>query len=202
MNTTKNIHFAISERKVLLKVFDVLSVFFSLYILNAFFDFKYFTFSYTNFHWAIILAVYIIVFGLVFEMYHLQVASNQFRVTKSIVLTVSATVLVYLLTPVYTPVLPPNRSQIIIFYGAVFGSLLLWRIFYVKYLASHRFAKNAILVCDKEQLDELVSELENADPHYKVIAFVNSDETSDCLWDGRGIKNIGSNSLDNFVRNN
>src|SRR6478752_9846053 len=114
MNRYKKIHFLISERKVLLKVFDVLSVLFSLYILSVFFDFKYFTFSYANYHWALILAAYIIVFGLVFEMYHLQVASNQFRVTKSIVFTVSTTVLVYLLTPVYTPVLPPNRLQIVI----------------------------------------------------------------------------------------
>src|SRR6478736_6780166 len=157
MYNNKKIHFEISERKVLLKVFDVLSVFFSLYVISSLFDFKYFTFSYANFHWALVLAAYIVVFGLVFEMYHLQVASNQFRVTKSIVLTVTSTVLVYLLTPVYTPVLPPSRSQIVIFYAAIFASLLLWRIFYVKYLATHRFAKNAVLICDKDQLDELVS---------------------------------------------
>jgi len=108
-------------------------------------------------------------------MYNLQVASSQFQIIKSIILTSSTTVLIYLLTPIYTPVLPSNRLQIIIFFVAIFSSLLLWRIFYVKFLASHRFVKNAILVCDIEQLSELANGLENADPHYKIIGFVNSD---------------------------
>ena len=102
-------------------------------------------------------------------MYNLQVASSQFQIIKSIILTSSTTVLIYLLTPIYTPLLPSNRLQIIFFFFGIFGSLLVWRIFYVKFLASHRFVKNAILVCDKDQLIELISGLEDADPHYKIV---------------------------------
>ncbi|WP_298138929.1 sugar transferase [Flavobacterium sp.] len=202
MNSNKKIHFEVSERKILLKVFDVLFVLLSLYIISSIFDFKYFTFSTTNFYWAIVLGLYINVFGSVFEMYNLQVASSQFQVIKSIILTTSVTVLVYLLTPIYTPVLPSNRLQIIIFFVAILFSLLLWRIFYVKFLASHRFVKNAILVCDKEQLQELVEGLENADPHYRIIGYVNSDGDNSFKVKLNKIKNIKPDELEHYVRNN
>jgi len=135
-------------------------------------------------------------------MYNLQVASSQFQVIKSIILTTSTTVLIYLLTPIYTPVLPSNRLQIIIFYIAIFLSLLVWRIFYVKFLASHRFVKNAILVCDKEQLSELVNGLESVDPHYKFIGFVNSDGDNSIAVKHNSIKNIKTDELENYVRKN
>lgn len=202
MNSNKKIHFEISERKVLLKLFDVLVVLFSLYFVGAFFDFKYFTFSSTNYYWFVLLAGYIYLFGSVFEMYNLQVASHQFQIIKSIILTTSTTVLVYLLTPIYTPELPSNRLQIIIFYITILLSLLIWRIFYVKFLASHRFVKMAIIVCDKEQLQELVSGLENADPHYKFIGFVNSDGEQDFKVNYNSIKNIKPDDLEKFFKNN
>lgn len=202
MNSNKKIHFEVSERKVLLKVFDVIFVLLALYIISSIFDFKYFTFSTSNFYWTIVLAIYINIFGSVFEMYNLQVASSQFQVIKSIILTTSTTVLIYLLTPIYTPVLPSNRLQIIIFYIAIFLSLLLWRIFYVKFLASHRFVKNAILVCDKEQLSELVNALESVDPHYKFIGFVNSDGDDSIKIKHNSIKNIKAEELENYVRKN
>ena len=202
MNSNKKIHFEVSERKVLLKIFDVIFVLLSLYIISSIFDFKYFTFSTTNYYWTIVLAIYIHIFGSVFEMYNLQVASNQFQIIKSIILTTSTTVLIYLLTPIYTPVLPSNRLQIIIFFVAIFSSLILWRIFYVKFLASHRFVKNAILVCDKDQLKELVSDLEYADPHYKIIGFVNSDGEDSLKIKFGSIKNIKPTDLESFVRKN
>jgi exopolysaccharide biosynthesis polyprenyl glycosylphosphotransferase len=202
MNTTKKIHFEVSERKILLKAFDIIFVLLALNIISSIFDFKYFTFSATNYYWTIVLAVYINLFGSVFEMYNLQTASNQFQIIKSIVLTSSTTVLVYLLTPIYTPVLPSNRLQILFFYLAIFMSLLLWRIFYVKFLASHRFVKNAILVCDKEQLQELVSGLESADPHYKIIAYFNSDGDDSFKVRIPGILSIKEDSLVKFVRRN
>ena len=200
MNTNKKMHFEVSERKILLKVFDVLFVLLSLYVITSIFNFNYFTFSTSNFYWTIVLAIYLNVFGSVFEMYNLQVASNQFRIIKSIILTTSTTVLIYLLTPIYTPVLPSNRLQILIFFATIFGTLLLWRIFYVKFLASHRFVKNAILICDKEQLQELVNGLKSADPHYKIIGFVNSDGDDSIKIKVNAVKNIKIDDLENYVR--
>ena len=116
MNKNRKIHFEISERKLLLKGFDVISVFLALYLISSIFNFNYFTFSATNYYWTIVLALYINIFGTVFEMYNLQVSSIQYQIVKSIILTTSTTVLIYLLTPIYTPELPTNRLQIIIFF--------------------------------------------------------------------------------------
>jgi exopolysaccharide biosynthesis polyprenyl glycosylphosphotransferase len=200
MNKNKKIHFEISERKLLLKGFDVIFVLLSLYLISAIFDFNYFTFSTTNYYWAIVLAVYINVFGSVFEMYNLQVASNQFQIIKSIILSTSTIVLFYLLTPIYTPFLPSNRIQIVIFFISILFTLLAWRLFYVNFLASHRFAKNAILVCDKEQLIELVTGLESVDPHYKFIAYVNSDGEDNFAFNS--IKSINVEDLEKYVKTN
>ncbi len=171
----KSIHFEISERKVLLRIFDVLSVLLMLAVIGTVFNFDYFDITASNFYWTIVLALYITIFGSVFEMYNLQVASNQYQVTKSIILTSSSTVLFYLLTPIYTPVLPSNRLQILFFFLSVVGALFTWRMLYVKYFASQRFVKRVIMICDGEQLGELVNSLESADPHYRVVGYVNSD---------------------------
>ena len=195
----KGIHFEVSERKILLRVFDILFVVFALYLVGLFFEFDYYTVSTTNFYWTIVLAVYILFLGSVFEMYNLQVASNQFQIIRSLILTSSTTVLLYLLTPIFTPVLPSNRLQILIFFAAILGSLSVWRLFYLRFLASHRFVKKVILVCDQNQVYELVAGLENVDPHYKVLGFVNSDSQSESN-DSTKIKNIPIDTLKDFVQ--
>ena len=202
MNKYKDIHFEVSERKILLRVFDVFFVLLSLYIVGIIFKFNYFNISTTNYYWTFVLGLYINVIGSVFEMYNLQIASNQYQVVKSIFLTTSTTVLVYLLTPIYTPVLPSNRTQIVFFFLAILIALLLWRLFYVKFLASHRFVKKVILICDKEQVKELINGLESVDPHYKVMGFVNSDSASNLTIKNQGVKNIAIDDLRAFVKDN
>jgi exopolysaccharide biosynthesis polyprenyl glycosylphosphotransferase len=200
MVINKKIHFEISERKVLLRIFDVLLVLLALYLVGIIFRFNYFNISTTNYYWTIVLGIYITTIGTVFEMYNLQIASNQFQVIKSIILTSSTTVLVYLLTPVYTPALPTNRLQIVFFYLAILLSLLLWRLFYVKFLASSRFVKKVILICDCDQLEELVLGLENVDPHYKVTGYINSDSSQKGKTDF--VENIDIDKLEQFVVEN
>jgi exopolysaccharide biosynthesis polyprenyl glycosylphosphotransferase len=195
------IHFEISERKILLRVFDILWVLAALYLIGNVFNFDYFNISTTNFYWTIVLALYINVIGSVFEMYNLQVASNQFQVIKSIILTSSSTVLIYLLTPIYTPVLPSNRLQIVFFYLAVLGALFIWRMLYLKFFGSNRFIKKVILICDKDQVEELVSGLESVDPHYKVMGYINSDSIKKGEKNDY-VPNIKIDMLEKFVRSN
>jgi len=203
MPNKNKIHFEISERKVLLRIFDIITVLLALYSVGFVFNFNYFQFSTSNFYWTIVLGIYLTIFGTVFEMYNLQVASNQVQIIKSIVLTSSTTVLVYLLTPIFTPVLPSNRLQILFFYLAIFLALFVWRLIYVAFFASNRFTKNVILICDKDQLKELVLGLENADPHYKVVGYINSDNSgvSDDRFTGN-LTQIDSNELEKFVLKN
>ncbi|HEY6143489.1 MAG TPA: exopolysaccharide biosynthesis polyprenyl glycosylphosphotransferase [Flavobacterium sp.] len=178
MNNNKKIHFEVSERKVLLRIFDVIFVLLALHCIGTLLDLRYLVYSTTHFYYVLAITLYLNGIGTVFEMYDLQVASNQYQVLKSTILTASTTVLLYLLTPVFSAELPPKRVQILIFYFTVLIALILWRIIYVKFLASNRFVQNVVLVCDQEQVTELVEELEQSDPHYKIIAYVNSDSTS------------------------
>nr|WP_314897187.1 exopolysaccharide biosynthesis polyprenyl glycosylphosphotransferase [uncultured Flavobacterium sp.] len=202
MFSVDKIHFEISERKMILRFFDVFFVLGALFFVGKMFDFDYFTFSTINFYWTIVLGVYLNFFGTIFEMYNLQVASNQFQVLRSAILTASTTVLVYLLTPVFSPELPSKRIEILVFYLVVFISLFLWRMFYVKFLASKRFLQNVVLICDKEQVQELISGLEHIDPHYKIVAYVNSDCTVKDDSKYHYVPNIKSDELFSFVIEN
>jgi len=199
----KKIHFEISERKMLLRLFDTLFALFSLYLIGNAFELSYLQASVSNFYVVLVLAIYINVFGAIFEMYSLQVASNEFLVLKSTLLTVSTTVLVYLLTPIIAPELPSKRFQIFIFYVVVFVSLILWRLFYVRFLASNRFFQNAVLICEKEQLEELVLGLENIDPHYKVIGYVSEDNVEYVEYlQSHFVQHIRRTDLCSFVKEN
>jgi exopolysaccharide biosynthesis polyprenyl glycosylphosphotransferase len=202
MFSNTNIHFEISERKMILRIFDVLSVLVALYITGIFFEFDYFVISAFNYYWAIVLGIYISAFGTIFEMYNLQVASNQFQVLRSILLTVSTTVLVYLLTPFFSPQLPSNRIQILLFFIVTFLALFTWRMIYVKFLASNRFFQKAILICDQEQLQELIEGLENIDPHYKIIGYVSTDLIEENTTDFKHVKHIERDNMYEFVKEN
>ncbi|MEN9447435.1 MAG: hypothetical protein RJA25_725 [Bacteroidota bacterium] len=199
MTSQSKMHFEISERKILLRVFDIVFVLGILHLLGLIFDFHYFKISETNFYWAFFLSVYILFFGSVFEMYNLQVASNQFQIIKSIVLTSSTTVLFYLLTPIITPALPENRLQIVLFYAAVVVALLFWRILYVKFFASTRFGKKVILICDSEELESLVKGLESVDPHYKIVGYINSDTQEVKGFQYDFVKQVALEEVEKFI---
>ena len=202
MFSVDKMHFEISERKMILRLFDVLFVLTALYVTGKVFAFNYFQVSATNYYWTIVLAIYLNVFGTIFEMYNLQVASNQFQVLKSTLITVSTTVLVYLLTPFFSPQLPSNRLQILLFFLVVFLSLFFWRMLYVAFLASNRFFQKAILICDQEQVQELILGLENIDPHYKIIGFVNVDTDEEEIEEYHYVQHIKRDDLFSFVKEN
>ncbi len=161
-----------------MRLFDVFFVLLALYAISYAFEFGYFRVSIHNYYWTFVLAFYLLFFGTLFEMYNLQVASNQFQIIKSIVLTTTATVAVYLLTPILTPPLPKNRLQIVFFYVAILGALFLWRMFYQKMLASHRFYKKVLFLGEDKTVDNLIHELEKADPNYKVMGYLSTKESA------------------------
>lgn len=202
MPQKNRIHFEISERKVILRFFDSFFILATLYLLSQIFDYRYFNITSTNYYGVLVLVIYLNLFGSIFEMYNLQVASNQFQIIKSTVIAVSTTVLVYLLTPVLSPELPKQRISIVIFYFSVLFAILFWRLFYVYFLASHRFFQNVVLICDQDQVEELVLGLENVDPHYKIIGFVNSDSLNNTSSEYHYAKEIKKGELEEFVKNN
>jgi len=123
-------------------------------------------------------------------------------VLRSTILTTTSAVIFYLLTPVFSPQLPKNRLQLLIFYVVFFMALYTWRMIYVRFLASNRFSQNVVLICDGGQVKELVLGLESVDPHYKIIGFVNSDESSFSDLEQHHVKSIKSKELISFVHKN
>ena len=144
--TTDKIHFELSERKMMLHFVDVICVLLALNVTGNFFRLEYLTLAVSNGVHLLLLLVYLKLIGAVFEFYNLQVASTEFQLIRSTILTVTTTTVTYFLTPVYSPPLPANRLQILAFFTVIFLSLILWRLFYVRFLASKRFYQNALLI--------------------------------------------------------
>lgn len=174
--SSSKIHFEISERKILLRLFDLLFIGLALYGLSRITGFYYFRIDENNWRWLIVLALYVMVFGTIFELYDLQKSSKLETVTGAIILTTSVTVLVYLLTPYYTPSLPDNRIQILYFYLTILLALLVWRIAYINVIASPRFFKRVLLVGETENIEAIIASLKQADPNYQIIGFINCEE--------------------------
>src|SRR5690606_28230909 len=170
-----NRHFEISERKVLLRIFDVVWVLFTLYVVGILFQLEYFIISAEFWNWALVLALYLSIFSSIFELYDLQKASQFPTVLKNVVLTTSVTVLFFLFTPYFTPVLPDNRVQVIYFYLAIILSLLLWRYAYITLISSPRFYKRVLIIGNSTDFGLMARQLEKADPNYSIIGFIDTD---------------------------
>lgn len=170
-----SIHFDISERKVLLRIFDVLSVLGALHLLGLLFNFDYFKINQDHWSWSIVLAIYLMIFASIFELYNLQKASKFEVVVQNIILASSVTVLFYLLTPFLTPELPENRLQIVYFYIAINVSLFAWRYAYITLIATPRFYKRVLLIADASKIDNILGSLHKSDPNYKVVGYINTE---------------------------
>lgn len=178
MSNNSSIHFDISERKILLRAGDITFVLILLYFVSQLFDFDYFKINNTYWVWSIVLALYISVFGTIFELYNLQKSSKFESVIQNVVLTSSFTVLFYLLTPFFTPELPENRLQIVYFFLAITLALILWRYAYVVLVSAPRFYKRVLLIGDGSEVDKIIQSLQKNDPNYKVIGFIKSGENN------------------------
>lgn len=173
MSQKSSIHFEISERKILLRIFDIISVLGVLYLVGTVFSFDYFIIKKERWFWSIALAIYLTIFATIFELYDLQKASKFEIVVQNIILTSSVTVLVYLLTPFVAPVLPANRLQIVYFYISINVALFLWRYAYIFLISAPRFHKRILLVANRKKVQDIITSLHKSDPNYKVTGFIN-----------------------------
>ncbi|RDK84831.1 sugar transferase [Marinirhabdus gelatinilytica] len=176
MSQKSNIHFDISERKVLLRLLDISSVLGLLYVVGLIFHFDYFRIDATRWVWSIVLALYLSIFATIFELYNLQKAAKFEVVVQNIILTSSVTVLFYLLTPFYTPELPGNRLQIIYFFLSINIALFVWRYAYIVLISAPRFFKKVLLITDSDSVLPILEALQKSDPNYKILGFVNIDK--------------------------
>ncbi|SHI58994.1 sugar transferase [Algibacter luteus] len=195
------IHFNISERKILLRIFDILSILFVLYLVSNSFEFDYFTLTKENWTWVFVLILYVSVFGTVFEMYDLQKSSRIEKISTAIVFTVSTTVLFYLLTPFFTPVLPDNRLQILFFYFAILIALILWRLAYITFIVSPRFYKKVLIIGETSNIETIVEAFKSSDPNYKIVGFVNCEKDKLASVKYKAIPEFGASQIREIIKN-
>ena len=174
MASKTNIHFEISERKLLLLVFDVVALLFGLYIVSNIFDFDYFMITQERWVSLLVLILYFLLFSTIFELYNLQKSSRYDTTFQGIVLTVSITVLCYLLTPIFTPELPENRLQIIYFFLAISVAIFLWRCAYIFFISSPRFFKNILLIGNPDEIRIMLEAIQTNTSYYKIVGYINS----------------------------
>jgi FlaA1/EpsC-like NDP-sugar epimerase len=202
MSQKSNIHFDISERKILLRVFDIISVLSLLYLVGLVFDFDYFKINEQNWVWSIVLVVYLSIFATIFELYDLQKANKFEIVIQNIILTSSVTVLFYLLTPFYTPMLPENRLQIVYFFLSINLSLFVWRYAYITLISAPRYFKKVLLLCSTQELDTIVNSLHKSDPNYRVIGFINTDTKNNRPYLREDVKEFSALNLSDVITEN
>lgn len=153
-----NIHFTIAERKIYLRVFDIVFSLLGLYFIHYFFDFEYFCFTKPNsLQWVILLAFYLLFFGEIFELYNLRVASDKYLTLRSVFISVIFTTLFYVFTPILAPILPQNRIQILYFSLAIVLPILVNRIIYIQLIHSPRFLKNILIIAEREVIEKILS---------------------------------------------
>tara|TARA_R110002096_G_scaffold72994_1_gene173160 strand:+ start:2749 stop:4140 length:1392 start_codon:yes stop_codon:yes gene_type:complete len=198
--SNSSIHFNISERKILLRVFDVLSILLVLYFVSNSFDFDYFTLTKEKWAWVLVLILYVSIFGTVFELYDLQKSSKIEKISTGIVFTVSTTVLFYLLTPFFTPVLPDNRLQILFFYFAILIALFLWRIAYITFIVSPRFYKKVLIIGETSNIETIVEAFKSSDPNYKIVGFVNCEVDKMAAVKFNAIKEYSPNDIREVIK--
>ena len=153
-------HFEISERKILLRIFDIVAVLLTLSVVGIVFKFDYFRIDTDNWTWTLVFLVYLNLFANIFELYDLQKADRFDSVLKNVLLTTSLTVLFYMLTPFLTPSLPENRLQILFFFVSVAGSLLTWRFLYINLISSAWFYKRVLVVGDSFDIKLIAESLQ------------------------------------------
>ena len=192
MAKKKGIHFEVSERKILLRIVDLIVVFLGVYFLSLFFEFEYLSINKENIVALVLLGVYITIFGTIFELYDLQKASKFDTTFRNVVITTSIVVLFYLLTPILSPYLPEERLQIVYFYLTIIVFILLWRAIYINLIESPRFYKRILLVGEVSNIDGLVKALGASNPNYKIVGFINSEVSTSESVKFKGLEEFDS----------
>ena len=174
----KNLPFSISERKLLLRVFDVVFAIAGLFLVTYIFNFHYFNIEKsTIYSYMFILSGYLLLFGQIFEMYNLEVANDKYLILRSTLLTGFLTTLFYVFTPVITPVLPENRLQILYLFLAITVSIYIWRYAYIQYIFKPLFFNNLLIIgSDNNEIIKLINSISSKAPNYNIIGYISPKE--------------------------
>ncbi|WP_068448411.1 exopolysaccharide biosynthesis polyprenyl glycosylphosphotransferase [Polaribacter atrinae] len=169
-------YFNVSERKLFLRIIDVVILVSSLYLASLFINFTYINFSNDAINTKIVLLVfYFLIFGQIFQLYGLDVSNNKYLTVRATILTVFATTILYIFTPYFSPVLPSNRLQIFYFFLLSFIPILLWRFIYISLIFSPKYFKSIVFVGNSERIKKLLTQVYN-DSYHDVSAYLSDKE--------------------------
>lgn len=190
----------ISERKILLRILDIVAAMGGLVIVSMLYDFQYFNFSdYRSTSWGITLAVYILFFGEVFEMYDLRKAESRFQILRSVFFTSILTTIFFIFTPIIAPSLPENRLQIFYLFLALIIPIIIWRFIYITFIFSPKFYKNILLIGNNKTLEFIIPKILEKSSEAKIAGYISDRELS--LKNGK-IYKVRDNELIRFFNDN
>jgi exopolysaccharide biosynthesis polyprenyl glycosylphosphotransferase len=176
----KKAHFSISERKVLLRFFDVLFALEGVALMSFVFDFYYFDIHNDQvWIWGSTMAVYLLLFGEIFEMYNLRVANDKYLSVRAAILTTFATTLFYVFTPFITPELPQNRLQILYLFFPMAIAIIIWRFVYINFIFSPLFFKRVLLIGPKEVIEGLITVISEKARDNFIVGYISTEDADD-----------------------
>tara|TARA_R110002049_G_scaffold94037_2_gene231986 strand:- start:8196 stop:9575 length:1380 start_codon:yes stop_codon:yes gene_type:complete len=191
-------YFNISERKILLRVIDALVIVVSLFLSFEFLEFNYFNFNNENvFGWILLLIIYYLIFGEIFQLFNLNISNNRYLVVRSIVITAFGTTVFYIFTPFLTPVLPSNRLQIAYFFLILVLPIILWRFIYIQLIFSPKYFKTVIFIGKSDRIEKMINQIKGDNFHNLRAYF--SDKKIDNI---DNFKDINTANLSEFYSDN
>ena len=168
----------ISERKLLLRFLDITVIFLTLLI-----TYKYLNYTYIEIknalilQWLLVLGLYFLLFGEIFQLYNITISNDRYLVVKSIVLTTVFTTLFYVFSPYITPSLPVNRLEILYLLLIMSVPVFIWRFLYISFLFSPKYFKNIIVIGESKNTESLLKLIQYKNIH-KVLAYISNKEIS------------------------
>ncbi len=173
----KSQYLNISERKVLLRVLDIIFYIFGIYFISNQLDAQYIPFSSPNkLQWLLIFVAYFSLFGHIFEIYNLKDSNNKYTILGSVFITTLVTVVFYIFTPYITPSLPENRIEVVYLFLAVMIPVTIWRFIYIKLVFSPKFFKNVLLVGNSDSIKNLLFSIRKRPAEMNIPMYISNNE--------------------------
>jgi exopolysaccharide biosynthesis polyprenyl glycosylphosphotransferase len=174
--------YSISERKLILRIIDVLVFFFSIFFISQNYELHYFKSLNSNIiSWFLTLCVYILFFGQIFELYSLKVSSSRYLVIRSIGVTSLFVTVFYIFTPIISPELPISRMQILYLFLLIFVPVTIWRFLYISLITLPKYHKYILLIGQNEELENLIDIINKQAPDNKIVGYVAEKAISELV---------------------
>ena len=191
----KKSYLEISERKLLLRVIDIIVIAVSVWFTSLYSDFIYIDVqSPLVYQWLIVLSIYFLLFGEIFQIYNLDVSNNSFLMVRNVFVASLVTTLVYIFSPYITPSLPENRLQMVTFFFLIAISVIIWRFVYMWVLFSPKYFKSLIVVGHSTKVAGLLKLIKSKKFHNVAVYVSNAS-----IENFKGFCDVTTTNLSNLI---